>query len=97
MARKAAAAVAANVARASDRNRCERVLKELFDDDAEQVREAANQCFQVFEKDELREFPGLVAAFITPSMGRVSGPWNCRRRRQRNGLGRGVPPDATVT
>ena len=64
--RKAAAEVAAaNVARASNRDRCILALKTLFDDQAKNVREAAGRCFEALRKDELNSFPDLIQAFIS--------------------------------
>ena len=64
MRRGAAEVASANLRRASNRDWCIRVLSQLFDDEATEVRKAAAHCFQALEKDELGEFSELVPAFI---------------------------------
>lgn len=64
--RKAAAEVAAaNIAQASNRDRCIVSLKTLFDDQAKSVREAAGRCFETLRRDDLNSFPDLIQSFIS--------------------------------
>lgn len=74
--RKAAAEVAAaNVASTNNRRACEQALILLFDDEAEDVRGAAADCFREFKGEELRQFPRLIGAFIDSKAFEEEASW----------------------
>ncbi|WP_428261218.1 hypothetical protein [Haliangium sp.] len=63
--REAAATIAAaNVTHAEGRERCERILRRLFDDPAHDVRRAAANVFARLDPNSLQEYSELIEAFI---------------------------------